>query len=335
MAGVSIRDVADRAGVSVGTVSNVLNRPDKVAAGTVDRVTAAIAELGFVRNDAARQLRAGRSRMIALVLLDVGNPFFAEVARGAQERAAADGLVVSLGSSDENPVFEAAHLEQFEQQRASGVLLSPVGDPGEAIARLRATGIPVVLVDHPGAAGAVGSVSVDDVAGGRLAAEHLLAGGRRRLAFVGGPLALRQVADRLRGARDAVAEVPGASLEVIGLDALSVVGGRAAGRAIVERPAHERPDAVFAANDLVALGVIQAMRLDGAGLAVPEEIAIVGYDDIDYAAAAVVPLSSVRQPSRQIGRAAVDLLIGADGDPAAAPRRVEFPPELIVRESSR
>ncbi len=122
---VSVRDVAAAASVSVGTVSNVLNRPEKVAPGTVERVLAAIDELGFVRNDAARQLRAGRSRSIGLVVLDVRNPFFTEVARGAEDRAAEDGMTILLGNSDENADRERSYLDLFEEQRVHGVLISP------------------------------------------------------------------------------------------------------------------------------------------------------------------------------------------------------------------
>lgn len=128
MAVIGVRDVAASAGVSVGTVSNVLNSPGKVSAGTVKRVQAAITKLGFVRNDAARQLRAGRS--IGLVVLDVANPFFSDAARGAEERAAEQGLAVLLGNSDENIDRESAYLDLFEEQRVLGVLISPLGDVG-------------------------------------------------------------------------------------------------------------------------------------------------------------------------------------------------------------
>ena len=134
---VSVREVAAAASVSVGTVSNVLNRPEKVAPDTVARVMAAIDELGFVRNDAARQLRAGRSRSIGLVVLDVRNPFFTEVARGAEDRAAEDGMTILLGNSDENADRERSYLDLFEEQRVHGVLISPLGDDESRLQRLR------------------------------------------------------------------------------------------------------------------------------------------------------------------------------------------------------
>ena len=223
---VSVRDVAAAAGVSVGTVSNVMNQPDKVAAATVTRVQAVIAELGFVRNDAARQLRAGRSRSIGLVVPDAGNPFFADVARGAEARADEDLLAVLLGNSDENPAREDNYLDLFREQRVNGVLITPSSEDVDKLVRVQAAGTPVVLVDHEVPGSAFCSVSVDDVEGGLLAARHLLAIGRRRLAFVGGPAEIAQVANRLQGARRAVDEVPGASLEVIRMPALTVLHGR-------------------------------------------------------------------------------------------------------------
>jgi LacI family transcriptional regulator len=331
----SVRDVAQRASVSVGTVSNVLNRPDKVAAGTVARVLQAIDELGFIRNDAARQLRAGRSKTVGLVVLDVRNPFFTDVARGAEDQASKAGLTVILGNSDESSDREAAYLDLFEEQHVHGVLISPFGDITARLERLRQRGIPAVLVDRSSGDASFSSVSVDDLAGGRLAVEHLIAQGRRRIAFVGGPMQIRQVTDRLAGARLAASAHPDVSLEVLEIEALSVLAGRAAGVGIAERPAAERPDAVFAANDLVAMGVLQALMMQGGGVEVPRDVALIGYDDIDFASAAVVPLSSIRQPSALIGQTALEILVEQAADPSTPPRQVVFEPELVVRESTR
>lgn len=328
---ISVKDVAALAGVSVGTVSNVLNRPKKVAPETVERVQAAIDELGFVRNDAARQLRAGQSRSIGLVVLDARNPFFTDIARGAELRAADEHLSILLGNSDDNPVRESTYLDLFEQQRVHGVLITPVEDVTVRLEQLRARGIPAVLVDRR-SDGVFSSVSVDDIAGGRLAVEHLLATGRSRIAFVGGPGGVRQVADRLEGAQQAVAEHPHATLEVIETSAMSVLEGRVVGERLRVRENAHRPDAVFAANDLLAVGVLQALVMLGS-VAVPGEIAIIGYDDIDFASATVVPLSSIRQPSELIGRRAVELLL-ADAGGVGERQQVVFQPELIVREST-
>ena len=332
---VSVREVAAAASVSVGTVSNVLNRPDKVAPATVERVMAAIADLGFVRNDAARQLRAGRSRSIGLVVLDVRNPFFTDVARGAEDRAAEDGMTILLGNSDENRDREGAYLDLFEEQRVHGVLISPLSDDLPRLARLRERGTPVVLVDREAADRSFSSVAVDDVVGGELAVRHLAELGRRRVAFVGGPLGIQQAADRLEGARRAVEATEGMTLEVVETDSLTVLAGRAADEAIRERPAADRPDAIFAANDLLAMGVLQALMMQGS-IGVPDEIALIGYDDIDFASAAVVPLSSIRQPASLIGYTAVDLLLKeAAGGGDFEREQVVFQPELVVRASTR
>jgi LacI family transcriptional regulator len=193
-------------------------------------------------------------------------------------------------------------------------------------------GTPVVLVDRDATGTPFSSVAVDDVAGGRLAADHLCATGRRKLAFVGGPLTLRQVRDRLRGAREAVAESAGTSMEVINTPELSVLAGRTVGEQLRERRPEERPDAVFCANDLLAIGVLQGLTLMG-DVRVPRDIALIGYDDIDFARSAVIPLSSIRQPSTQIGTAAVDLLASA-ADVDHAPQHIVYQPELIIRAST-
>jgi LacI family transcriptional regulator len=334
VAAASVRDVARMAGVSVGTVSNVMNHPEKVSDAVVERVHSAIDSLGFIRNDAARQLRAGRSKTIGLVVLDVRNPFFTDLARGAEDKAAEAGLTVTLGNSDENSDRESTYLDLFEEQRVHGVLISPFGDIGERLARLKSRGIPAVLVDRSSGDASFSSVSVDDVVGGRLAVDHLIDIGRTRIAFIGGPFGIRQVVDRLEGARQSVDAHDGVTLETITIDALSVIEGRGAGEAILERSPENRPDAIFAANDLVATGVLQALMMQGIQARVPDEIALIGYDDIDFASAAVVPLSSIRQPSALIGQAAVEILLDEADNPGTAPRQIVFQPELIVRASS-
>jgi LacI family transcriptional regulator len=331
---VSIREVAAAASVSLGTVSNVLNSPDKVSPATVARVQAAIDELGFVRNDAARQLKAGRSRSVGLVVLDVGNPFFTDIARGACARALEHNLTLLLATSDDDPQRERAYVDAFDEQRVFGLLVSPVGDDFDRLDALRQRGTPVILVDRDGSGTEFDSVAVDDIAGGTLAVEHLAEIGRRRIAFVGGPPELRQVRDRLQGARNALQQVPGAELEVISTPALTVLAGRAVGEQIRDRPASRRPDGIFCANDLVAIGVLQALALLG-DVTVPEDIALVGYDDIEFARSAVVPLTSVRQPSIQIGSTAIDLLIKSTENAGRHPRHIVFQPELVTRLSTR
>lgn len=335
MVSASVKDVATLAGVSVGTVSNVLNRPEKVSAEVTARVQSAIDKLGFVRNDAARQLRAGMSHSVGLIVLDAANPFFSDLARGAEDRAAAEHFTVLVGNSNEDRQRESAYLDLFEQQRVRGVLLSPVGNVLPRLEQLRRRGIPTVLVDRQTDNASFSSVAVDDLAGGEMAVTHLLSRGRRRIAFVGGPGSIRQVADRLSGARKAISAVPGATLDVIATESLTVLSGRAAGEAIRSRSEGERPDAIFAANDLLAVGILQGLTLMG-GVRVPDDIALIGYDDIEFSAAAVVPLSSIRQPSALIGSTALELLLKeANAEEGFEPTQVVFPPELVVRKSTQ
>lgn len=333
MAPASIRDVAALAGVSVGTVSNVLNRSDRVSPGVTSRVHDAMRELGYVRNDAARHLRSGRSKSIGLIVLDVRNPFFTDLARGAEIAAARHGLSVLVGNSDSDRGREQTYLDLFQEQRVLGILLSPAGGVDTRIEQLGRSRTPVVLVDQQSAGDLVSSVSVDDVAGGGMAAAHLLEGGRRRFVYVGGPVRIRQVADRIRGARMAVRRTAGTSFEVIETIENNVFEGRRIGEAILARGRSERPDAIIAANDLLALGLLQALVMAGAQL-VPDEIALIGYDDIEFAASAIVPLSSIRQPSQLIGETAIELLLEITEGDGAQPRSVVFQPELVVRESS-
>ncbi|MXP23277.1 substrate-binding domain-containing protein [Gordonia sp. HNM0687] len=334
--GVSMRDVAAAASVSVGTVSNVLNAPDKVSPATVARVQAAIENLGFVRNDAARQLRAGRSRCVGLVVLDVGNPFFTDIARAAERAGGEHDLTVLLGTSDEDVTRETAYIDAFDEQRVFGLMVSPIGDDLERLDALRRRGMPIVLVDRDASGSPFDSVAVDDIAGGHLAAGHLCGLGHRRIAYVGGPPALRQVADRRRGAEDAIAAVPDATLEVIETPSLSVLAGREVGDRLQRRRPTDRPDAVFCANDLVAMGVLQSFTMLGGTVRVPDDIALIGYDDIDFARSAVVPLSSIRQPTRRIGSTAVELLVAAAADSPQrhTPNNPVFQPELVARAST-
>lgn len=328
-----MREVAERAGVSLGTVSNVLNRPQRVSAETAQRVLAAIDELGFVRNDAARQLRAGSSRALGLVVLDIRNPFFSELALGAEGAARNAGYSIILGNSDEKSERELSYLDLFEEQRMRGVLITPFGDVESRLLRLRERGTPAVLVDRTSSSGRFSSVSVDDVAGGRLAGEHLIASGRRRIVFLAGPLDIRQVQDRLRGLQEVAATRDDVRVEILSGSSLSVLEGRRLGELLANREVGDRPDAIFAANDLMAMGALQACVMVNS-LRVPEDIAIIGFDDIDFARAAVVPLSSVRQPAALIGQTAVELLLDEADHGVAPGRQVVFTPELVEREST-
>src|SRR5579875_3923797 len=234
---VSVVDVAARAGVSLGTVSNVLNRPERVAPATRDRVLKAILYLDFVRNEAARQLRAGRSRTIGLVVLDVGNPFFTDLAAGGETTAGKSGLSVVLCNSGDDADRERHYLSLLQEQRAFGILITPVGSRTAAIDAIRRSGTPVVLVDR-GSSRRQCSVSVNDRVGGELAVAHLIAQGHRRIAFVGGPLSINQVSERLAGACAAIraAGLRDDAITVLETPRLDVASGRSTGDRIAELP---------------------------------------------------------------------------------------------------
>jgi LacI family transcriptional regulator len=333
-----MKDVASLAGVAVGTVSNVLNHPELVRPQTRARVEAAMEQLGFIPNASARQLRAGRGSCLGLVVLDVRNPFFTEVARGVEDYAQAKGYAVILCNSDEAEDKERRYLRVLEEQRVRGILITPVHGSAPAIKGIRDRGTPVVLLDRPGPPGHC-SVAVDDRRGGELAVAHLLALGHRRIAVVNGPLAIRQCADRRRGAYHAVIRAgldPAAVLTEISVPTMNTVcGAEAADKIRAPGPyGPGTPTAAFCTNDLLALGLLR--RLSQLGAQVPGDLAIVGYDDIDFAADSAVPLTSIRQPKYELGQTAAQLLLEEADTPAEHEhRRFVFTPELITRASSQ
>lgn len=328
---VQIRDVARHAGVSIGTVSNVLNGRDSVAPELVEKVRNSVDSLGFVPNDNARNLKSSDNQTLGLLVLSTYNSFFNAFADEAEVEADRHGRDLILAASAQLPERERKYLEMFERQRVGGVLLAAVDGVTPAIAALHSRGTPVILL------GATNedefcSVSVDADEGGYLAARHLIEQGRRRLLCIGGPT--RQVQDRLDGANRAVAEVEGVTLDYLTTSDLTVREGQAAADQILAMAASERPDGIFALNDLVAIGVVNQLSRMGR-VAIPDDISVVGHDDIDFAAMAVVPLTTVRQPIEALASTAVRLALDeANEGVGHAHRHLQFTPELIVRESS-
>jgi LacI family transcriptional regulator len=329
----SVKDVATAAGVSLGTVSNVLNRPDRVSATTRARVEKAMADLGFVRNESARSLRAGQSRTLAYVMLDAGNPFFTDVAHGIEFAAENADLSLFLCNSDNRAEREANHLEHLQERRIQGILITPVDPEGSLLDEVAAR-TPLVIVDRTRRAADFCTVAVDDWHGGRLAAEHLIDLGHRRVAFVGGPLSIGQVTERYEGARAAWQEagLPAEDLVLIPCASLTVAEGRAAGEQLAGIPQRRRPTAAFCANDLIALGLLQ--QSIASGRHVPNDLAIIGYDDIEFAAAAAVPLTSVRQPRQELGARAAELVLDESSNPQHEHQQVVFTPTLVARAST-
>ena len=329
----SVTDVAKHAGVSVGTVSNVLNRPESVSERTRAKVEQAISHLNFVRNASARQLRSGEVSTVGAVVLDIANPFFTEMARGIEDRLAQDDHTLMLCSSDENPEREARFLRLFSERGVRGVIATPSHGSLDSLLRLRDHGIDVVLLDHTSPVPDLASVAVDDVRGASLAMEHLITQGHRRFAFLNGPLNLRQCVDR----RDGVYRTlqahgldPAEVLEEVALDTLNADAGDAGVHALWSRPG-PRPTAIFCANDFAALGALRALR--ELEVDIPAEMAVVGYDDVLFASMLTTPLTSVRQPMHTLGWTAADMLLSQRSSGPEA-EQVEFEPELVVRASS-
>jgi LacI family transcriptional regulator len=295
-------------------------------------VERAIEELGYVRHEAARHLRAGYSTTVGLLLLDAWNPGFIEMARGVEDTTSSRGLAVLISNSARDIERERTYLRLFSEQRMAGLIVVPHDDFAEGLHRIRSGGVPVVVLERAESGAEQMSVSVDDVTGGELAGRHLISLGHRDLAFVGDENAAAPVHDRLAGVRNAVAEAGGdVTLTVLPAE-LTAEAGRETGERIAAMPADARPTAVAAAIDLLAIGVLQALQQ--AGLRVPEDISLVGYDDIPFARQLSVPLTTVRRPHYEMGTTAATMLATSLAGETPERRHVVFPPELVVREST-
>jgi LacI family transcriptional regulator len=329
---VTIRDVADAAQTSVGTVSNVLNRPNVVAPETLRRVQAAINQLGFVRNAGAALMRGGRARTIGLLVLDIANPFFTELARGAEAAAREHDHLVILCNSDEDSALERRYFEALEEQRVLGVLVSPVDERSATIDWMRQRGTAVVLLEssRPDYC----SVQADDVSGGDLAADHLLELGHTKLLFVTGSLGITQYANRLVGVRRAMTRrgLPPESLEILEYaNAGSMKDGGLAAGELLSRPL--KATGVVCANDLLALGVVGALAR--AGASVPSAFSVVGYDDIELAEQNALPLTTIRQHKHRMGFTAAQLIIDeAENGETHNHQQIVFQPELVIRSTT-
>lgn len=286
---------------------------------------AAIEELGFVRNEAARALRKGSGRTLGVLVEDIANPYFTDVARGAEAALNEGGFDVLWCTSDGSPEKERRCVDFLEEQGVSGLIVTPVGLDARRIGRLRAHGIAVVLVDRKVPGAGASSVGVDHVEGGRLAAEHLTALGRHDLAVVTVEPETPPLRQRRAGALRALTRAGHAPPLTIAETALTTAAGRSAAQRLMDFGT--LPDGILCANDLMAIGVVN--ELVRGGVKIPQEVAVVGYDDIAPAATAVVPLTTVRQPRRDLGRIATELaLTGVEG------KNVVLNPELVVRESA-
>ncbi|PPK98856.1 LacI family transcriptional regulator [Kineococcus xinjiangensis] len=327
-----IKDVARLAGVSVGTVSHVLNHPELVTPETAQRVRDAMDELGYVRNEPARQLALrGRSELIAMIIPAITDVFFLDVVDGAQQAALLAGAELMVASSEHDLEREQRQLQTLEQRRVRGVLLSPAVDASlDGVRALQRRGTPLTLIGPAFGRRGFCSVSIDERSGGRQVGEHLAAAGHRRVAYAGTPLAVHHVRERFEGLVEAVPEAQVTAVDVAGWQP---GGGLPALAELLAAPAARRPTAVFCANDLIALEALAECA--ARGLSVPGDVAVVGYDDMPFTRSAAVSLTTVAQPQEEMGRRSVELLLREDADGATHRHRsVLLQPQLVVRGSS-
>lgn len=323
----SIKDVAKTAQVSVGTASNVLNHPHLVSASTRKRVEEAISQLGFVPSDAGRRLRAGKSRLVGLIVLDIANPFFTQSARGIENRLASDNCYPMICSSDGDANKERKLIQQLASQQVRGVIMVPSDKAMENVRLLQRRKIPVVFMDYPSASAEISSVSVDDETGAATAITYLLGLGHRQVGFINGPKNIRQARARHRGVIEARNKVA-TKVDIFEIlaDHFDATSGAHAARELIRN--HPDITAVFCASDQLAIGAMRTIRQ--LHLSIPNDISVVGFDDIAVASELITPLTTIRQPMNELGNAAANLLL-SDTD---EPRHISFVPKLIVREST-
>ena len=333
----TISDVAKLAGVSAMTVSRVINNSGYIGGETRSRVEAAIAELGYVPNALGRQLRSKQTKMLALVLSDIMNPFFTTIARGVEDVAGAQGFSVMFCNTDESETDEAAYLLMLIQRQVDGVLLVPASSSGKSLRMLASHKTPVVVLDRRVQARHVDSVRCDSEAGAYTLTEHLIGLGHRRIAVLTGRRSVSTSVDRVAGCRRALLD---AGLD---LDEDLVRYGefnygefnQADGHNMAQQvlAVDPQPTAIFAANNFIAFGAMRALR--EAGLRIPEDMSIVAFDDLPAEWVADPFLTVVAQPAYEIGRRAAELLLERLGpNPPAEDREVVLPSQLVVLRSS-
>jgi LacI family transcriptional regulator len=328
----TIRDVAAIAGVSPATVSRVLNGKQDVGADLRRRVLGAVTELGYRRNGPARSLRTRAAMVLGVIISDVTNPFFTAVVRGAEDQAQLAGYSVVLANADEDVAKEARYLEVAAAEQMAGALLSPASSQQTSIDVLLERGIPVVTIDRRLAATPVDSITVNNHRAAREAVQHLIGQGCRRVGLVAGPVQTTTGASRLAGYRAALRNAERTlDPSLIAYADFRTEGGYAATRQLLRQ--RRPPDGLLISNNLMTVGGLQA--IGEAGLAIPGDIAIVGFDDANWATALNPPLTVVAQPTYEIGQTAAKLLLRRIDGEKFPPRHVVLRAELIERASSQ
>ncbi len=324
--GARIRDVAAAARVSPAAVSRYLNGSLSLPYPTAERIDHAVRRLDYRPNPHARRLSLGRSETIGLVLPDIANPFFARLAAAIEEAADRAGLGLVLSATLNRQDRELEYLERMRRNRVDGLIFVTNHADDGALCRALNAAPGVILLDEDVPGAAVAKVFCDNEEGGFLAGRHLLAAGHRRLAFIGGPPGLMSARDRRAGLTRALARCAGATLVYESSGPYTIAeGARAAAGLLAIDPL---PTAVFAASDELVLGLLSVVR--EAGLGVPRDISIVGFDDVGPLNLLDPPVSTIRQPVVAIGERAVSLLI-ADGN--GPPPCEHLPVHLIERAS--
>jgi LacI family transcriptional regulator/LacI family repressor for deo operon, udp, cdd, tsx, nupC, and nupG len=329
---VGLKDVARVAGVSISTVSRVLTGSPLVNEETRARVQQAMDALDYRPNRVARRLRrdTARASLIGLIVPDIQNPFFAELVRGVESVAQQHGYMVFLGNSDEDAAKEKRYVDLMLAESVDGLILPPSSDNAQALSALARAGLPVVCVDRRVPKVTLDAVIADNVHGAYAAVDHLLRLGHRRIGFVVGRPQLSTSKERLQGYRTALEE------HGLALDAALVregdsrqSGGRDMARELLTLP--HPPTALLVGNNLMTLGALETIH--ALGLRIPDDVAVVGYDDMPWALALDPPLTAVRQPSYELGRRAAELLLQRVEDPKRSTSLVVLQPELVVRQS--
>jgi len=327
---VKLRDIAAAAGVTIATASRSLNGSYGVNANTRKRVLEVAAQLRYRPNRLARGLVTGRSQILGLIISDIRNPFFSEVARGVEDEAYSAGCDVVLCNSDLDSQKQNHYIGSLMAKRVDGIIMNSVSVLREAEQeRLVQSGVPIVLLNRCFAHSEFSTVSADNEQGGRLAAQYFLRMGHRRLAHLTGPRQHGNLTQRAKGFLQAVREGdPLASVTVLH-------GGHtlAGGHAMALKLFKENPDvtAIFAANDAVAFGVLKAAI--ERGIRIPKNVSLIGFDNVDFAAIVHPPLTTIHQSKYEIGQAAVNILLRLAKGKDKSPENRVLGVELIERDS--
>jgi len=327
---VTLREVAARAGVSAITVSRALNNTGHVSAQTRERISAAVAELNYVPNAVASSLRSNRTQLFALLLTDVTNPFWTTVARAVEDTAMDAGYAVILCNTDEDEAKEARYLDLLLRRRIDGLIVAPTEASTEILRNLQRRLVPYVLFDRLVEGVTADSVRGDSRGGAYELTMHLLRTGYRRIGMIAGPHTVSTAEDRVQGYRDALAHA-GVEFDpqLVHYGPYRESWGYEAAHILMSSP--DRPNALFAANNFIALGVLQA--LNGLGLSVPEDVALVCFDDIPRFSTGAPFLTMSVQPAAEMGIVAIRLLLERIGNPDLEARDVVLPTRLVIRTS--